>query len=173
MTLSTQVRLLRVWRAGPSSGSAGSSRSRSTSGHRGDQPEPPRGRSESGDFRDDLYYRLNVLNIYLPLLRDRREDIPLLVRRFIREFSLQHERPFRGITAEAMQRLVNAPWPGNVRQLRNLIESMVVLAPAPRSGRATSPRHLRGGAYGPPGPGGGPLRDLGDQPSNSRSSSGA
>ena len=82
-----------------------------------------------GEFRDDLYYRLNVLNIYLPPLRERREDIPLLVRRFTREFATQHDRPFRGITPEAMQRLVSAPWPGNVRQLRNLIESMVVLAP--------------------------------------------
>jgi DNA-binding NtrC family response regulator len=82
-----------------------------------------------GEFRDDLYYRLNVLNIYLPPLRERRGDIPLLVRRFIREFARLHERQFRGITPEALQRLVNAPWPGNVRQLRNLIESMVVLAP--------------------------------------------
>jgi DNA-binding NtrC family response regulator len=82
-----------------------------------------------GEFRDDLYYRLNVLTIYLAPLRERREDIPLLVRRFIRELSETHDRPFRGITAEAMQRLVEAPWPGNVRQLRNLIESMVVLAP--------------------------------------------
>ncbi len=82
-----------------------------------------------GEFRDDLYYRLNVLNIYLAPLRERREDIPLLVRRFIREFAKAHDRTFRGITPEAMQRLVNASWPGNVRQLRNLIESMVVLAP--------------------------------------------
>src|SRR6185312_11443932 len=82
-----------------------------------------------GEFRDDLYYRLNVLNIYLAPLRERREDIPLLVRRFIREFAKAHDRPFRGITPEALQRLVAAPWPGNVRQLRNLIESMVVLAP--------------------------------------------
>jgi DNA-binding NtrC family response regulator len=82
-----------------------------------------------GEFRDDLYYRLNVLNIYLAPLRERPEDIPLLVRRFIREFGKAHDRTFRGITPEAMQRLVNASWPGNVRQLRNLIESMVVLAP--------------------------------------------
>ncbi len=82
-----------------------------------------------GEFRDDLYYRLNVLNIYLPPLRERREDIPLLVRRFIRELAREHDRTFRGIMPEAMQRLVSAPWPGNVRQLRNLIESMVVLAP--------------------------------------------
>ena len=82
-----------------------------------------------GEFRDDLYYRLSVLNIYLPPLRERREDIPLLVRRFIRELARAHDRTFRGIAPEAMQRLVSAPWPGNVRQLRNLIESMVVLAP--------------------------------------------
>jgi DNA-binding NtrC family response regulator len=82
-----------------------------------------------GEFRDDLYYRLNVLNIYLPPLRERREDIPLLVRRFIKELARAHDRTFRGITPEAMQRLVTASWPGNVRQLRNLIESMVVLAP--------------------------------------------
>ena len=89
-----------------------------------------------GEFRDDLYYRLNVLTIYLPPLRERRSDIPLLVRRFVRELAQTHDRPFRGITAEAMQRLVEAPWPGNVRQLRNLIESMVVLAPG-REIRAT------------------------------------
>ena len=82
-----------------------------------------------GEFRDDLYYRLSVLNIYLPPLRERREDIPLLVRRFIRELAREHDRTFRGIAPEALERLVNAPWPGNVRQLRNLIESMVVLAP--------------------------------------------
>src|SRR6478672_11122189 len=82
-----------------------------------------------GEFRDDLYYRLSVLNIYLPPLRERREDIPILVRRFIRELAREHDRTFRGITPDALERLVNAPWPGNVRQLRNLIESMVVLAP--------------------------------------------
>ncbi len=88
-----------------------------------------RDRVMQGEFRDDLYYRLNVLHIYLPPLRERRQDIPLLVRRFVRELSAMHERPFPGISAEAMERLVDAPWPGNVRQLRNLIESMVVLAP--------------------------------------------
>jgi DNA-binding NtrC family response regulator len=84
---------------------------------------------DEGRFRSDLYYRLNVLNIYLPPLRERREDIPLLVRRFIREFSALHDRPFHGVSAEAMAMLVDYAWPGNVRQLRNLIESMVVLAP--------------------------------------------
>lgn len=83
---------------------------------------------EDGEFRADLYYRLNVLRIYLPPLRERREDIPLLVRRFVAEFSLQHDRPFNGISADALTLLVEYPWPGNVRELRNLVESMVVLA---------------------------------------------
>ena len=87
-----------------------------------------RERVAHGEFRDDLYFRLNVLNIYLPPLRERRSDVPLLVRRFIREFAKEHDRKFRGITAEAMQLLIEAQWPGNVRQLRNLVESMVVLA---------------------------------------------
>jgi len=82
-----------------------------------------------GEFRDDLYYRLNVLTIYIPPLRERRSDVPLLVRRFVRELAAQHDRSFHGISQDALQRLVEAPWPGNVRQLRNLIESMVVLSP--------------------------------------------
>jgi len=82
-----------------------------------------------GRFRDDLFYRLNVLSVYLPPLRERRSDIPLLVRTFIAEIAKTHDRPFKGITPEAMQILVEADWPGNVRQLKNLIESMVVLSP--------------------------------------------
>lgn len=84
---------------------------------------------DDGRFRSDLYYRLNVLSIYLPPLRERPQDIPLLVRRFVRQFSAQHDRPFHGISADAMQILADYAWPGNVRQLKNLIESMVVLAP--------------------------------------------
>jgi DNA-binding NtrC family response regulator len=100
-----------------------------------------------GEFREDLYYRLNVLNIYLPPLRERREDIPLLVRRFIRELASQHDRPFRGITAEALHRLVEAPWPGNVRQLRNLVESMVVLAPGTEIRASDIPADVLEGAH--------------------------
>jgi DNA-binding NtrC family response regulator len=99
-----------------------------------------------GDFRDDLFYRLNVLNIYLPPLRERRDDIPLLVRRFIRELAALHDRKFQGISAEAMERLVAAPWPGNVRQLRNLIESMVVLAPGGQIRAADIPPDILEGA---------------------------
>jgi len=82
-----------------------------------------------GTFRDDLFYRLNVLSVYLPPLRERRSDIPLLVRTFIAELATTHDRKFQGITPDALQILIDADWPGNVRQLRNLVESMVVLAP--------------------------------------------
>jgi DNA-binding NtrC family response regulator len=98
-----------------------------------------------GRFRDDLFYRLNVLYIYLPPLRERRSDIPLLVKRFIRELSREHGRSFPGISPEAMEILVNAHWPGNVRQLRNLIESMVVLAPGREIRPADIPLDVREG----------------------------
>ena len=84
---------------------------------------------ETGEFRRDLYYRLNVLNVHVSPLRERRRDIPVLIRRFISEFSRQHDREFRGLAPEALQILLDYDWPGNVRELRNLIESMVVLAP--------------------------------------------
>jgi DNA-binding NtrC family response regulator len=96
-----------------------------------------------GTFRDDLFYRLNVLFIYLPPLRERRSDIPLLVRTFSAEFSRAHDRPFKGLTPEALQILVDADWPGNVRQLRNLIESMVVLAPQGEIRAADIPPEIR------------------------------
>jgi DNA-binding NtrC family response regulator len=98
-----------------------------------------------GTFRDDLFYRLNVLSVYLPPLRERRSDIPLLVRTFIAEFAKQHDRNFRGIAPAALQLLVDADWPGNVRQLRNLIESMVVLAPEGEIRATDIPRDIREG----------------------------
>jgi DNA-binding NtrC family response regulator len=96
-----------------------------------------------GTFRDDLFYRLNVLSIYLPPLRERRSDIPLLVRTFIAEFAKAHDRTFKGITPDALQILGDADWPGNVRQLRNLIESMVVLAPEGEIRAQDIPRDIR------------------------------
>jgi len=96
-----------------------------------------------GRFRDDLFYRLDVLHLYLPPLRERKADIPLLVRRFIAEFAALHQRTFRGITPEALQILVDADWPGNVRQLRNLIESMVVLAPEGEIRASDIPKDIR------------------------------
>ena len=96
-------------------------------------------------FRDDLFYRLNVLSIYLTPLRERKTDIPLLVRDFIADFVQEHGRPFKGISAAAMDILVNAHWPGNIRQLRNLIESMVVLAPGREIGPSDIPSDIREG----------------------------
>ncbi len=106
---------------------------------------PLRDRVERGEFRADLYYRLNVLTIYLPPLRERREDISLLVRTFVQELSAEHDRAFHGISADAMQILVDYPWPGNVRELRNLVESMVVLSPGREITAADIPRELREG----------------------------
>ena len=107
--------------------------------------KPLRDGVEEGRFRSDLYYRLNVLSVYLPPLRERREDIPILVRQFITELSKQHDRPFKGISPEALEMLVDYAWPGNVRELRNLVESMVVLAPGREIGPADIPRQIREG----------------------------
>ncbi len=98
---------------------------------------------ERGVFRADLFYRLNVLRIYLPPLRERKPDIPMLVRRFVGEFSQRHDRPFHGISADAMQVLTDYSWPGNIRELRNLIESMVVLAPGREIGAEDIPHPIR------------------------------
>ncbi|HEY7897628.1 MAG TPA: sigma-54 dependent transcriptional regulator [Gemmatimonadaceae bacterium] len=108
--------------------------------------QPLRKLVEEGRFRSDLYYRLNVLSIYLPPLRERRADIPLLVRRFVRQFSAQHDRPFHGIAADAMQIMSDYAWPGNVRQLKNLIESMVVLAPGREITATDIPAEVREGS---------------------------
>jgi DNA-binding NtrC family response regulator len=98
---------------------------------------------EVGNFRRDLYFRLNVLRIELPPLRDRKEDIPRLVGRFIKEASTRHDKPFAGITEDAMRILNNHVWPGNVRELRNLVESMVVLAPGRRIEAKDIPDEVR------------------------------
>ncbi len=107
--------------------------------------QPLRQRVQEGLFRPDLYYRLNVLSMYLPPLRGRPDDIPGLIRKFVSEFSERHDRKFHGISAEAMQILVSYAWPGNVRELRNLVESMVVLAPGREITAADIPRDLRDG----------------------------
>ncbi|MDX9783966.1 MAG: sigma-54 dependent transcriptional regulator [Spirochaetia bacterium] len=97
---------------------------------------------EEGRFREDLYYRLNVVNIHVPPLRERREDIPLLAATFLHEFSQENEKEIEGFENRAKQALFAYDWPGNVRELRNCIESAVVMA----SGRFISMEDL------PPGP---------------------
>lgn len=81
-----------------------------------------------GKFREDLYYRLNVIDIHLPALKDRPGDIALLVSRFLKEFAAENGGRVKGIDAPALKMLEDYSWPGNVRQLRNVIEKMVVLA---------------------------------------------
>ena len=98
---------------------------------------------EIGEFRRDLYFRLNVLRIELPPLRERKADIPLLVSEFVRDASARHDRPFFGISDEAMRILQDHHWPGNVRELRNLVESMVVLAPGRRIEAQDIPGEVR------------------------------
>ena len=91
-----------------------------------------------GEFRRDLYFRLNVLSIQLPPLRERRADIPLLVEAFVKDAADRNDLDFPGISPEAMQILIDYAWPGNIRELRNLVESMVVLAP----GRVIRPEDI-------------------------------
>ena len=82
---------------------------------------------EEGKFRTDFYHRIKVVTVKLPPLRERREDIPLLLDHFVREFAERYGRPVPTITAEARKALMAYAWPGNVRQLRNVVESMVVI----------------------------------------------
>ena len=86
-------------------------------------------RIASGEFREDLYYRLNVVKLYIPTLAERREDIPLLANHFLARLAERYRRGQLSFSPEAMSLLVSAPWPGNVRQLLNVIEQAVALAP--------------------------------------------
>jgi DNA-binding NtrC family response regulator len=85
-----------------------------------------------GKFRDDLFFRLNVVRITMPPLRERKDDIPLLVRSFLRHFCKANDKPLLEITAEAMNALLTYNWPGNVRELRTAIEHAVVMATGPK-----------------------------------------
>jgi two-component system nitrogen regulation response regulator NtrX len=87
---------------------------------------------EAGRFREDLFYRLNVIPFHVPSLRERREDIPELVAAFAEEFCIDSRVPPKEITPEAMARLQAQPWPGNVRELRNLVERLVLMTPGRR-----------------------------------------
>jgi two-component system, NtrC family, nitrogen regulation response regulator NtrX len=84
---------------------------------------------ERGNFREDLFYRLNVIPFYVPPLRDRQEDIPLLADHFLKEFTTEYGRKHKELTAEAYRVLAEYSWPGNVRELRNLMERIVIMNP--------------------------------------------
>jgi len=94
-------------------------------------------------FREDLYYRLNVITIQLPPLRRKREDIPLLVSHFLQKYSEENRRKVRGVTPEAMRILMDHSWPGNVRELENTIERAVVLCTGDRITPELLPDYLR------------------------------
>jgi two-component system, NtrC family, response regulator len=98
---------------------------------------------EAQRFRLDLYYRLNVITLPLPPLRERREDIPLLVAHFLRKYAEQNRKEVTAIQQQALQRLQAYHWPGNVRELENVIERAVVLAQGPTVGVAELPTHLQ------------------------------
>jgi two-component system nitrogen regulation response regulator NtrX len=103
-----------------------------------------------GSFRQDLFYRLNVIPFFVPPLRDRKEDIPTLAKYFLRDFSSAYGKNTRELSDSAMEILVRYPWPGNVRELRNLVERLVIVCPHPR----IEPHHLppelfRGAAESP------------------------
>ncbi|MGV8081566.1 MAG: sigma-54-dependent transcriptional regulator [Syntrophales bacterium] len=94
---------------------------------------------EEGRFRQDLYYRLNVIPLHVPPLRERREDIPLLVARFIRDFSLKEGEAEKTMSDEALEVLMRHEWPGNVRELKNIVERLVIMTPARVIGAADIP----------------------------------
>ncbi len=97
----------------------------------------------SGRFRDDLYYRLNVFSVKLPSLAERMEDIPILVDHFIRKFNVIKEKNITGVTDEVMNVLMNHDYPGNIRELENIIEHAFVLCREAYIRRDHLPRHLQ------------------------------
>lgn len=98
----------------------------------------------NGNFREDLFYRLRSVNIRVPPLRDRREDIPLFFDMFVRDFCERNGLHFAGITDEAMQLLMNYDWPGNIRELKNVVESMLVIERGKRLEPEDVRKHLKG-----------------------------
>jgi DNA-binding NtrC family response regulator len=100
-------------------------------------------RVQEGGFREDLYYRLNVVSIKLPPLRERREDIPLLVRHFIDAIAAESNRPVKDISPEALAHLQGYDWPGNVRQLRNMLEGIIVTCTREQIGLEDLPEPVR------------------------------
>ncbi len=96
-----------------------------------------------GNFREDLFYRLNVVNIHIPPLRERGEDIPLLAFHFLQKFSKQNEKEIHGFSQEAMQALSAYDWPGNVRQLENIVERSVVFCQDKLVGYENLPEELK------------------------------
>ena len=96
-----------------------------------------------GRFREDLYHRLNVIHLQLPPLRERREDVPLLLEHFLERFCTENEKPLRQFTPGAMKLLMDYDWPGNVRELENVVERAVVLSTQERVDADLLPESIR------------------------------
>jgi len=99
---------------------------------------------ESGRFREDLYYRLKVVTINVPPLREKKSDIPILANAFLKEYSQENSKNVRHIDPEVMERFINYDWPGNVRELRNVLESIVVMSTSDRIELVDLPVNIRG-----------------------------
>ncbi|MFM8312927.1 MAG: sigma-54-dependent transcriptional regulator [Deltaproteobacteria bacterium] len=97
---------------------------------------------QKGTFREDLFYRLNVIPVFLPPLRERKDDIENLVKYFIRRFSNKHQKPMIGITAQALEKLIAHHWPGNIRELENTIEHAFVVETTDKISAKSLPDHL-------------------------------
>ncbi len=106
---------------------------------------------ESGEFREDLFYRINVIRLDLPPLRERKEDLPLLVTHFIERFNRIHKKSIQGLSNGAHSLLMSHDWPGNVRELENMIERAFVLCNGPQIEIRHLPQELSGKAPAPPG----------------------
>ena len=98
---------------------------------------------EDGRFREELYYRLHVINIFLPPLRQRKDDIPLLAQHFLEKYGKENNRPGMEITSDALDLMMDYDWPGNVRELENVMERAVVLSSGVRIGADLIPEHIR------------------------------
>jgi len=96
----------------------------------------------AGRFREDLYYRLNVFSIQLPALRERSEDIPILVEHFLQRLTPPEGKKLNGVEADCLETLKAYSWPGNVRQLRNVIERALIVCPGPMITGADLPQEL-------------------------------
>jgi DNA-binding NtrC family response regulator len=103
--------------------------------------------TETGNFREDLYYRLNVVNIHVPALRERKEDIALLAASFLKEFAVENAKEIKSFDQNAAAALYAYDWPGNIRELRNCIESAVVLASGSSISIHDLPPNIRKGTY--------------------------
>ncbi|MDP3429024.1 MAG: helix-turn-helix domain-containing protein, partial [Desulfomicrobium sp.] len=97
-----------------------------------------------GGFREDLYYRLNVIALRVPALRERPQDIPLLARHFLTRFAERNRKTFRGFAPRVMDLMLHYDWPGNVRELENVVERAVILSPGELVTEADLPPNLRG-----------------------------